>query len=42
MIDQKIKILIADDHAIVRECLKQIVAEEKDMRLQAKQQMLWN
>lgn len=27
----KIKILIADDHAIVREGLKQIVAEEKDM-----------
>jgi DNA-binding NarL/FixJ family response regulator len=26
-----IKILIADDHAIVREGLKQIVAEEKDM-----------
>jgi len=33
MIDQKIKILIADDHAIVRECLKQIVAEEKDMQV---------
>lgn len=31
MNDQKIKILIADDHAIVREGLKQIVAEEKDM-----------
>lgn len=28
---EKIKILIADDHAIVREGLKQIVAEEKDM-----------
>lgn len=28
-----IKILIADDHAIVREGLKQIVAEEKDMRV---------
>ena len=27
----KIKILIADDHAIVREGLKQIVAEEQDM-----------
>lgn len=27
----KIKIIIADDHAIVREGLKQIVAEEKDM-----------
>jgi len=27
----KIKILIADDHAIVREGLKQIVAEEKDI-----------
>lgn len=27
----QIKILIADDHAIVREGLKQIVAEEKDM-----------
>ena len=26
-----IKILIADDHAIVREGLKQIVAEESDM-----------
>lgn len=33
MSDQKIKILIADDHAIVREGLKQIVAEEKDMRV---------
>lgn len=33
MIDQKIKILIADDHAIVREGLKQIVAEEKDMQV---------
>lgn len=31
MIDKKIKILIADDHAIVREGLKQIVAEEKDI-----------
>lgn len=31
MKDNKIKILIADDHAIVREGLKQIVAEEKDM-----------
>ncbi len=31
MNDNKIKILIADDHAIVREGLKQIVAEEKDM-----------
>lgn len=29
--DNKIKILIADDHAIVREGLKQIVAEESDM-----------
>lgn len=29
--NNKIKILIADDHAIVREGLKQIVAEEKDM-----------
>ncbi len=29
-----IKILIADDHAIVREGLKQIVAEENDMRVQ--------
>jgi len=28
---EKIKILIADDHAIVREGLKQIVAEEKDL-----------
>ncbi len=28
---EKIKILIADDHAIVREGLKQIVAEEKDI-----------
>ena len=33
MNDQKIKILIADDHAIVREGLKQIVAEEKDMQV---------
>jgi len=31
MISGKIKILIADDHAIVREGLKQIVAEEKDI-----------
>jgi DNA-binding NarL/FixJ family response regulator len=31
MLSDKIKILIADDHAIVREGLKQIVAEEKDM-----------
>jgi DNA-binding NarL/FixJ family response regulator len=31
MNDSKIKIIIADDHAIVREGLKQIVAEEKDM-----------
>ena len=31
MSDEKIKIIIADDHAIVREGLKQIVAEEKDM-----------
>jgi two-component system, NarL family, invasion response regulator UvrY len=31
MNDEKIKILIADDHAIVREGLKQIVAEEKDI-----------
>ena len=31
MTDNKIKIIIADDHAIVREGLKQIVAEEKDM-----------
>jgi two-component system invasion response regulator UvrY len=31
MDDSKIKILIADDHAIVREGLKQIVAEEKDI-----------
>ncbi|MFN3694611.1 MAG: response regulator transcription factor, partial [Ignavibacterium sp.] len=31
MKNDKIKILIADDHAIVREGLKQIVAEEKDM-----------
>ena len=29
--EDKIKILIADDHAIVREGLKQIVAEEKDI-----------
>ncbi len=28
---EKIKILIADDHAIVREGLKQIVGEEKDI-----------
>jgi DNA-binding NarL/FixJ family response regulator len=28
---EKIKILIADDHAIVREGLKQIVAEERDI-----------
>lgn len=33
MNDQKIKILIADDHAIVREGLKQIVVEEKDMHV---------
>lgn len=31
MNNKKIKIIIADDHAIVREGLKQIVAEEKDM-----------
>lgn len=31
MNDSKIKILIADDHAIVREGLKQIVAEEIDL-----------
>ena len=31
MTDNKIKMIIADDHAIVREGLKQIVAEEKDM-----------
>jgi len=31
MPNEKIKILIADDHAIVREGLKQIVAEEKDI-----------
>ncbi|MCL6495288.1 MAG: response regulator transcription factor [Ignavibacterium sp.] len=31
MNNNKIKILIADDHAIVREGLKQVVAEEKDM-----------
>jgi DNA-binding NarL/FixJ family response regulator len=31
MAADKIKILIADDHAIVREGLKQIVAEEKDI-----------
>ncbi len=31
MNSEKIKIVIADDHAIVREGLKQIVAEEKDM-----------
>jgi DNA-binding NarL/FixJ family response regulator len=30
---EKIKIVIADDHAIVREGLKQIVAEEKDMQV---------
>lgn len=30
---QMIRILIADDHAIVREGLKQIVAEESDMRV---------
>lgn len=29
--NERIKILIADDHAIVREGLKQIVAEEKDL-----------
>ena len=28
-----IKILIADDHAIVREGLKQIVGEESDMKV---------
>ena len=28
-----IRILIADDHAIVREGLKQIVAEESDMQV---------
>lgn len=33
MNDKKIKILIADDHAIVREGLKQIVAEEKDIQV---------
>jgi DNA-binding NarL/FixJ family response regulator len=33
VIDKKIKILIADDHAIVREGLKQIVAEEKDIQV---------
>ena len=33
MNNEKIKIVIADDHAIVREGLKQIVAEEKDMRV---------
>ena len=33
MNDDKIKIIIADDHAIVREGLKQIVAEEKDMQV---------
>jgi two-component system, NarL family, invasion response regulator UvrY len=31
MVNDKIKILIADDHAIVREGLKQIVTEEHDM-----------
>ncbi len=31
MHNEKIKILIADDHAIVREGLKQIVSEEQDM-----------
>jgi two-component system invasion response regulator UvrY len=31
MVNEKIKILIADDHAIVREGLKQIVAEEKNI-----------
>ena len=31
MVSDKIKILIADDHAIVREGLKQIVGEEKDI-----------
>jgi len=31
MANERIKILIADDHAIVREGLKQIVAEEKDI-----------
>ena len=31
MTNEKIKILIADDHAIVREGLKKIVAEEKDI-----------
>jgi len=31
MTTNRIKILIADDHAIVREGLKQIVAEEKDI-----------
>lgn len=33
MNNKKIKILIADDHAIVREGLKQIVAEEKDIQV---------
>lgn len=33
MNNEKIKIVIADDHAIVREGLKQIVAEEKDMQV---------
>lgn len=33
MQDDKIKILIADDHAIVREGLKQIVVEEHDMNV---------
>ena len=33
MNDKKIKILIADDHAIVREGLKQIVVEEKDIHV---------
>ncbi len=33
MNNEKINIVIADDHAIVREGLKQIVAEEKDMQV---------
>ena len=33
MNNEKIKIVIADDHAIVREGLKQIVAEEIDMQV---------
>ena len=37
MQSDKIKILIADDHAIVREGLKQIVAEEQDMVLDIKE-----